>query len=198
MRLCINNEICGRNAAYENGWLKGMCHGCYDRHRGKTNPVSKRRAQRSFATKLPEYSVLSGMKARCYDRNSEMYPSYGGRGIAVCGRWLEEGTGFSNFLTDMGPRPSSEHSIDRIDNNGDYSPENCRWATNHEQFRNVQSNRWIEWRGNSMILTDWLREIKAYTVSGNLAYWRFNSLVSSGMTEQQALQRLYEEGPDFA
>lgn len=82
-----------------------------------------------------EYSILTGMKQRCYDPNFGCYDRYGGRGIKVCNRWLERG-GLWNFLEDMGRRPSKEYSIDRIDNDKGYSPENCQWATQKEQCKN--------------------------------------------------------------
>ena len=73
------------------------------------------------------------MKRRCYNKNQKYYPRYGGRGIFVCDRWLDS---YEAFLEDMGRRPSSRHSIDRIDNDGNYTPSNCRWATKTEQSRN--------------------------------------------------------------
>lgn len=79
------------------------------------------------------YRVWSGMKERCSNRNHNSYPWYGGRGISVCDAWLNS---FDRFEADMGPRPSPEHSIDRINGNGNYEPGNCRWATMNEQIKN--------------------------------------------------------------
>ncbi len=98
----------------------------------------------------PTYLSWSAMRARCTNEKSTHYHRYGGRGISVCERW----DSFINFLEDMGERPS-ETTLDRINNDGNYSKDNCRWATNYEQSRNKSQNRIIEIDGEKMILTDW-------------------------------------------
>lgn len=83
--------------------------------------------------KHPLYYTWLSMKQRCYNPNVARYARYGGRGITVCDRWKNS---FPNFLNDMGEKPSSSHSIDRIDNDGNYEPGNCRWSTNEIQNTN--------------------------------------------------------------
>ncbi len=95
------------------------------------------------------------MIQRCTNPNVERYPSYGGRGIKICERWLNS---FENFFEDMGERPSKDHSIDRIENDGDYNKDNCRWGTEEMQVRNKSTNRWLEYNGEKMILEDWARK----------------------------------------
>lgn len=95
-------------------------------------------------TGIPEYKIWSGMKQRCYNKKQAKYNHYGGRGITVCKRWRES---FTAFLEDMGPRPSPEHSIDRIKGHGNYTPKNCRWATRSEQRVNRVSETKPIWEG---------------------------------------------------
>jgi hypothetical protein len=77
------------------------------------------------------------MKLRCYNKNFKEYKHYGGRGITICKRWLES---FENFFEDMGPKPFQKSSIERINNNGNYEPGNCKWSYPEEQNRNRQYN----------------------------------------------------------
>ncbi len=99
-----------------------------------------------------EWETWHGIRERCENKNAESYKNYGARGIRVCERWAT----FEAFFEDMGPRPSSRHSIDRFpDQNGNYEPSNCRWATAKQQCRNKRNNVLLEYRGETRCLTEW-------------------------------------------
>ena len=84
-------------------------------------------------TKHPLYKTWTGIKNRCYNQRNKDYPKYGGRGITICDRWKDS---FDTFVREVGERPSPEHSIERLDNNGNYGPGNCIWGTPVQQSRN--------------------------------------------------------------
>jgi hypothetical protein len=86
----------------------------------------------------PEYISWSNMKAHCYNPKHKFYHNYGGRGIRICNRWLQS---FKNFLADMGNKPGPDYSLDRKNNDSNYEPKNCRWATRKEQMNNMQRQR---------------------------------------------------------
>lgn len=103
-----------------------------------------------------EYVVWCGMLARCRNPNHKGYDRYGGRGISVCQRWQNS---FKAFMDDMGMPPTPRHTIDRKDNDGDYEPGNCRWATNAENCANTRSNHKITFRGETLCITHWAKRI---------------------------------------
>ena len=102
-----------------------------------------------------EYYIWAGAKQRCTNPRSTMYKHYGARGIVMCDRWLNS---FDNFLADMGKRPEGK-SLDRIDNNGPYSPENCQWSTNTEQKRNTRGNTMVSYKGKTQCASAWAEEL---------------------------------------
>ena len=97
------------------------------------------------------------MIGRCERPSSNRFESYAGRGIAICDRWWD----FGLFLADMGKAPGPEYSIERIDNDGDYEPGNCRWATATEQARNRRTTRWVTFRGETLSLAEWAERLGA-------------------------------------
>ena len=125
-------------------------------------------SSRSFIhgrTKSTEYKSWSAMKQRCTNtRNAEFY-LYGGRGVSVCNRWIDS---FENFIKDMGNKPKGM-SLDRIDTNGNYCPENCRWATDEQQNNNTRKNKFITHEGKTLSHTQWSKLLGG---NPNLVYLR--------------------------
>jgi hypothetical protein len=139
-----------------------------------------------------ELNAYNEMKKRCLNPNSKAFHHYGGRGITICARWLES---YENFLADMGRRPSADHSIERDDVNGNYEPDNCRWATWTEQQRN---------KTNTKINMTIAREIRALSASGLSRVEVARRLgVHIGTVKQVALGKQWREDagschPNFA
>lgn len=127
-----------------------------------------------------EYRAWCEMKSRCYDSNLREYPQYGGRGITVCERWKNS---FVEFLKDMGLKPTSKHTIERIDNLGSYFPENCKWATYKEQNRNKRNNHLVTYNGKTLCIAAWAEylNISASVLSGKLRHRQRKGLTEIGV-----------------
>jgi len=125
---------------------------------GKSRSCGCSKFKHGFARrgkKIGEYHVWVAMKKRCYNENHPQYKDWGGRGISVCKEWDKS---FLSFLKDMGRCPKGM-TLERINNNGNYEPSNCKWATRYEQSRNGRRNVWIKHDGKRMILTDFANKI---------------------------------------
>lgn len=142
MRVLTQRSIemtnrCSYDSCTKEPKLKGMCNNHY---------------MSAWKAKRPGYGSWQSMKKRCYLKSAEEYYLYGGRGIKVCDAWRNS---YQSFIDDMGA-PGEGQSIDRIDCNGDYSPENCRWATPKQQSANRRVNRYITIDGVTKCLSDWI------------------------------------------
>lgn len=141
-------------------WARGWCSSHYHRWNKYGDPsLGRRRQEHHGMTHTREYKIWHGMTRRCTSKNLKSYKNYGGRGIKVCERWQES---FMNFYADMGRRPSPMHSVERLDNNGDYEPSNCVWATPLEQSINKRapSTSKSGYRGVSKYRGKWRARIK--------------------------------------
>jgi hypothetical protein len=123
--------------------------GCYRRY---VTATQDRTRSKHGMYKSSEYSIWHSLKDRCLSKSSASWKNYGGRGITICPTWIRS---FEAFYQDMGPRPSPNHSIDRIDNNGPYSKANCRWATTLQQARNRRNTKRITFNGANKVLSEW-------------------------------------------
>ena len=159
--LSGNNKSCG--------CLKRSVLGDATRTHGKANSRITGYSSRA-------YGVWQAMRDRCSNSNRKEYYRYGGRGIKVCKRWEK----FENFLADMG-EPAKGMTLDRINNDGDYKPSNCKWATRKEQVYNSTKIRYIKINNTTKSLNEWLTYFK---ISKGIFYRR----IRKGFTEQQALQ----------
>lgn len=145
-------------------------------------------------TGTSEHTIWLGMHQRCNDPGSTNYANYGGRGIQVCERWYD----FANFYADMGPRPSKDHSIDRIDNDGNYAIGNCRWATKYQQGRNKRNTRLLTAFGETKCMEDWAieREIPASIIHRRLQFgWSTEEALSQLRFVNQSRQVKHDTKP---
>lgn len=131
--------------------------------------------------KSSEYSSWESMKSRCLNPKNKFYKNYGGRGIEVCNRWIS----FENFIEDMGKKPDKSYSIDRIDVNGNYCLENCKWSSRYEQDRNRTTSVKFEINGVVKNIIDIAREY-------NLNQQTIRARVKKGMTIEEAVSKPYK------
>lgn len=135
--------------------------------------------------RTPEYTAWGGMRDRCLNPNNHAYKSYGGRGITICGRWRDgdgERSGFECFFADMGPKPTRRHSLDRFPNtDGNYEPDNCRWATPKEQMRNRRVSVMVDYQGSQHTLAELCEK-------ANIKYGVAYNRIRAGKSVEDALR----------
>lgn len=175
--LCRCGNLHEASTASLNFGLVKSC-GCLQREKARL--TAKKMIQNITThgkSKTKAFQSWNAMIHRCYVEDNASYERYGGRGIKVCDRWRES---FQNFWDDMG-EPEQGRQIERIDNNGNYCPENCRWATRAEQVRNRRSNKNFTINGRTQCLFDWAKE---HNLSPHLVWSR---IYKNGWTIEMAL-----------
>lgn len=156
-RKVVAECTCGdRREYYLSNLLTGKTGSCGCRRSETTRKrsIGNRYGETHGLSHSGEYNIYYHMLHRCNNDKNQEYHRYGGRGIKVCESWLGD-NGFERFVEDMGERPSKEHSIDRIDNELGYSPDNCRWATRKQQQNNLSVTRRFTIDGVSKTISEW-------------------------------------------
>jgi hypothetical protein len=128
----------------------------------------------------PEHTSWTLMKVRCLNPDNALYPYYGGRGITIYPPWLKS---FQLFLDHVGKRPTIKHTLERIENNGNYEPGNVRWATRKDQANNRRSNTWLTANGLTLTLKQWCERLEGTGLTRRVIMRR----IKNGWTEQDAL-----------
>ena len=163
-----------RLASIKNNMTKSC--GCLQKELVTTHGYSKHERTESLCL----YQIWSGIKQRCFNKNTRDYFRYGGRGILMSSEWKDS---FNTFLKDMGPRPSNKHSIDRIENNQGYSKDNCRWADKKQQAQNTSYNIRISFGSAERNLSYWCE------LFGMPHATALSRIRKDGLTPQQALTK---------
>lgn len=159
------------------GGLSRSCRGCVTIQEDKPTRDPNRYNQ------APEWDSWRQIQNRCYNPKAQDYAAYGGRKITVCDRWRDS---YQNFLEDMGKRPGPGYSIDRIDVNGNYEKDNCRWATAKEQANNRRNTRRLTLRGETRCLQDWA------VIVGIPSKTLYRRITASGWNDEKALTTPYK------
>ena len=146
-RCDCGNEPIFRGESLRSGHTQSC--GCYRAEQGIFSRSHGRAGTRT-------YDIWCGLITRCTNPKHHSYPQYGGRGITMCEQWRQS---FDAFLADMGDVPSDAHSLDRINNAGNYEPSNCRWATRTEQNRNTRRTHMLEYQGENLPLAEWAERL---------------------------------------
>jgi len=148
--------ICGKEfTAFLNNIIRGHTKscGCIKAKWAKENRATHGLLRGGHT---PEFETWSHLRSRCYNPKNKKYPDYGGRGISVCDRWRFS---FENFIIDMGLKPENKYTIERIDNDGDYEPLNCKWASPKEQARNKRNTIIVFYNGVAKPLIEWCEKL---------------------------------------
>jgi len=186
-------EVCGKiRLVTLSEVAKGHGKYCSDTCRNSGITIHGESSQKS---KSPEYMAWKSIKTRCLNPKAKNYANYGGRGITICDSWRDS---FPAFLSDVGRRPSPQHSIDRKDNvNGHYEPGNVRWATAMEQANNRRNNRLITFRGVTQCASVWARMIGVSQgcMSRRLKLWDLERALTTPNREKT--QPKHDETPLF-
>lgn len=158
--------------------------GCYSRE--KFTLMTTRHGGASGGKRTSEYQAWINAKKRCYYPKNKEFKNYGGRGIKMSSDWLND---YSKFISDMGQKPTSKHSLERIDVDGDYFKENCRWATMSEQNLNKRTNRIVSFDAKSQHLCLWAKEmkIKKSTLGSRIkAGWSYEKILSQPVRKRRS------------
>lgn len=166
---------CGNTITVYAGHLKNgnpkSC-GCYAKE-------VKTKHNNAGLNRTTEYVIWLNIKQRCFNKSLKSYSNYGGRGISICERWKHS---FENFLSDMGRRPTSKHSIERINNDKNYEPENCCWATRKVQANNTRTNVFFNYNGDRLTISQLAEK---YKINFNTLYGR---LFRTGLPINKAIE----------
>ena len=176
-RRALYRCSCGREKVIQVQHVKSdHTRSCGCLRREVTSKMKREHGDSKRGQPHPLYSVWTSMKQRCANKRCKSYPNYGGRGIKVCDRWLNS---FEKFKEDMFDTWKKGLTIERIDNNRDYTPDNCRWATRAEQSRNKRNNRTYQGK----CITDWARELGISRIT------IYDRIKRQGMTLSEAIKR---------